>query len=212
MAQDPTTPSHPTTVSGFTTSCLETIETNLIYFCLHQPRPPHAPKHQTQVILRIPIQLCTFLFWSHLPASPCHKPFYWDLGSSRGVVGASSIIHHLLSEHSLLLHVSLFSPLQVGSFPPSSYPWARTGDRCPWLLIFPHLSLRTSRLACPVDSHLPLLAVVTYSANHGSWWFQSPWRWSFQILMSQFFDILSSVKLSCTPLQLSTLLLISWSL
>lgn len=87
--------------------------------------------------------------------STCHKPFYWDLQSSRGVVGASSIIHHLLSERSLLLHVSLLSPLQVGSFPPSSYPWARRWDGCPWLFIFPHLSLRTSRLECPVDRLSP---------------------------------------------------------
>lgn len=47
---------------------------------------------------------------------------------------------------------------------------------------------------------------------HGSWGFQSPWRSSFQILMSQFFDIVSLVNLSCIPLQLPSLLLLSWFL
>lgn len=99
-AQDSTTPSHPTAVSGFTTSCPQTTETHLIgpflsfstiyphpmlpnTRLLGHPLPPHENPHTALHI--------SFLVPS---PSPPHliKPFHGDLWSSRGVVGTPSIM------------------------------------------------------------------------------------------------------------------------
>lgn len=133
---------------------------------------------------------------------------------------------------------SCFSVLStsVVSSPPSSCPWAWRGDGCPPAPHFPSLLPKNfqvgvscgqivtypSLLLSPtLPAYSPFLqwsqlwgpcrALQCYFC-HGSWGFQSPWRSSFQILMSQFFDIVSLVNLSCIPLQLPSLLLLSWFL
>lgn len=88
--------------------------------------------------------------------SPSHKtPLLGPLELKR-VVGISSSTLHLLSEHSLpfFLPSPLHFWLVLSDLPHSSGPRGET-DLHPRLLIFPHFSLRTSRLGCGLDRPSP---------------------------------------------------------